>query len=241
MQLDDVAVLIPALDEALSLPGVLDALPSGPRVIVIDNGSSDDTASVARAGGAQVIVEPQRGYGSAVQAGLRALGSDPPTVVAILDADHADRPELLPHLVGPILDGRFDLVLSDRTRTAAPGALTRTQRYGNLLATTLIWGVTGHRYRDMGPFRALRWSSAQTLALVDPTWGWNVEMQIKAAQAGLRILEIPVPYGHRRAGRSKISGSVRGAVRAGGRILWAVGHYGRQRAPGPDGDPSALG
>jgi len=230
----DVAVIIPALNEQDALPGVLRALPPTARRIVVDNGSTDATAEVARAAGATVVHEPRRGYGSAVQAGMRALRDRPPTVLAILDADHADRPELLPHLVDPILDDRADFVLSDRTRTAAPGALTRTQRAGNRLATTLIWGATGHRYRDMGPFRAVRWSAAVAMDLRDPTWGWNVEMQIKAVRAGLRILEIPLPYGVRRAGRSKISGDLRGAARAGGRILWAVGHYARQPSPRPE-------
>ncbi|TVQ93833.1 MAG: glycosyltransferase family 2 protein [Deltaproteobacteria bacterium] len=225
--LQDLAVILPALDEERSLPGVLHALPPGPRVVVVDNGSTDRTADAARRGGAEVVREPRRGYGSAVQAGLRHLRGRPPEVVVILDADHADHPDLLPVLAGPALRDEADLVLSDRSRTADPGALTTTQRYGNHLATALIWGVTGHRYRDMGPFRALRWDAACRLDLTDPTFGWNVEMQIKAVRAGLRIVEIPVPYRARGAGRSKISGSLRGATRAGVRILWAVGHYAR--------------
>lgn len=228
-----IAVVIPALNEEDALPGVLAALPPSARAIVVDNGSTDRTAEVARAAGATVISEPRRGYGSAVQAGIRWLQEDPPAVLVILDADHADRPELLPHLVDPILEDRADFVLADRTLTAAPGALTRTQRAGNALATSLIRLVTGHRYRDMGPFRALRWSAVVAMDLRDPTYGWNVEMQIKAVRAGLRILEIPLPYGVRRAGRSKISGDLRGAARAGRRILWAVGYYASQPTPRP--------
>lgn len=241
MRLDQVAVILPALDEAASLPGVLAALPAGPRVIVVDNGSRDGTADVARACGATVIHEPRRGYGSAVQAGIRALRDDPPAVVVVLDADHADRPELLARLVDPILDGEADLVLSDRSRTAAPGALTWPQRFGNRLATTLIWAASGHRYHDMGPFRAIRWSALDAMAMEDPTFGWNVEMQLKAVQLGLRIREIPLPYAARRAGDSKISGDVRAAARAGVKILWAVGHYARRRPPAADRPGAATG
>jgi glycosyltransferase involved in cell wall biosynthesis len=197
-------------------------------VIVVDNGSTDDTAEVARAAGAEVVSEPRRGYGTAVLAGITALEADPPRVVVILDADHSDRPELLGRLTAPILAGDADMVLSDRSRTAAPGALTRVQRFGNRFATALMWVASGHRYRDMGPFRAIGWDALQSLRMEDPTWGWNVEMQLKAVHAGLRIREIPVPYGARRAGESKISGDLRGATRAGGRILWAVGRYARR-------------
>lgn len=225
--LHDVAVIIPALDEEASLPGVLADLPPVGQVVVVDNGSTDRTAEVARAAGATVVVEPRRGYGSAVLAGLAHLRDDPPEVVVILDADHADRPQLLPRLVAPIRSGEADLVLSDRSRTAAPGALSVPQRFGNRFATLLMWAVSGHRYNDMGPFRAIRWRSLEALGMEDTTWGWNVEMQLKAVRRDLRIVELPVPYGARRAGRSKISGSVRGVVRAGGKILWAVGRYGR--------------
>lgn len=225
--LNRVSVVIPALDEEASLPGVLASLPQGVDVIVVDNGSTDATAEVARSAGARVIAEPRRGYGSAVLAGIAALRDTPPEVLVVLDADHADRPELLPRLVGPIFRNEADLVLSDRSRTAAPGALTVPQRFGNRFATALMYGVSGHRYRDMGPFRAIRWSSLMRLDMQDTTWGWNVEMQLKAVHRALRIVEIPVPYGARRAGKSKISGDVRGVVRAGGKILWAVGRYAR--------------
>lgn len=221
------AVIIPALNEEEALPGVVQSLPEGVRVVVVDNGSTDGTARVAREAGATVVSEPERGYGRAVLAGIAHLQADPPQVLVILDADHSDRPELLPRLVRPILDDEADLVLSDRSRTAAPGALTRPQRFGNRFATLLMWGVSGHRYADMGPFRAIRWTSLMRLHMEDPTWGWNVEMGLKAVHHGLRIREIPVPYGARRAGQSKISGDLRGAARAGVRILWAVGRYAR--------------
>ena len=221
-----IAVVIPALNEAESLPAVLGDIPDHvERVVVVDNGSTDGTAQVARRCGADVVEEPRRGYGTAVLAGMAHLRSDPPDVLVILDADHADPPEAIPTLVGPILRGEADLVQSDRTRTAEPGALTFVQRFGNDLATTLIGVVSGHRYRDMGPFRAIRWSSLQALQMEDPTWGWNVEMQLKAIEHGLRVVELPLPYRRREKGESKISGNLRGAARAGIRILYAVYRY----------------
>lgn len=220
-----VAVIIPALNEAESLPDVLADLPTGLRIVVVDNGSTDATATIAAKLGAEVVSEPTRGYGTAVQAGMQRLADDPPEVVVILDADHADHPELIGHLVTPILDDIADFTLGERTRTAERGALSPQQRIGNWLATRLIRRATGHAYYDMGPFRALRWDSLMALDMQDPTWGWNVEMQMKAVHHRLRILELPLPYRARRKGRSKISGSIRGTLRAGVRILQAVHTY----------------
>jgi len=220
-----VYVVIPALNEAESLPGVLRALPRVDRCVVVDNGSTDDTARVAREAGAEVVLAPRRGYGSAVLAGMAHFRDDPPDVLVILDADHADPPEALPRLVQPILDDEADLVQSDRTQGADPGAMTAVQRFGNRFATELIAVQTGVRFNDMGPFRAIRWSSLEALGMEDPTWGWNVEMQLKAIKHGLRIKEIPLPYHRREQGESKISGNLRGAARAGARILWALAKY----------------
>lgn len=220
-----VAVVIPALNEAASLPSVLADLPRGLRVVVVDNGSTDGTAEIARTHGAEVVYAPRRGYGTAVQAGMNHLRGDPPDILVILDADHADPAERIPDLCRPIEEGKADLVQSDRTRTAEPGAMTFPQRFGNRLATALIAAAAGVRYRDMGPFRAVRWDALERLRMEDPTWGWNVEMQLKAVQHGLRVLEVELPYRARTKGRSKISGSLRGALRAGVRILWAVNHY----------------
>ncbi len=217
-----VAVVIPALNEEKSLPHVISSIPAGVRVVVVDNGSSDGTGRVA---GAEVVFEGRRGYGSAVKAGFRYLASDPPDIVVVMDADLADDPHRMEELISPIRHGRADLVLADRTGLAEKGALQPAQRFGNALAVRLIHWTSGHRYRDMGPFRAIRWSSLQTLAMEDPTWGWNVEMQLKAANRGLRILEVPLPYRARVAGTSKISGNLLGAAKAGARILWAVNHY----------------
>ena len=191
-----IAVVIPALNEEESLPDVIVGLPKEASVVVVDNGSTDGTHGAATRSGARVIWEPRRGYGSAVKAGLNALREDPPDVVVICDADHADPIERLDDLLAPIAKGRADFTLCDRTQHAEPGALTWTQRFGNWLATWLMSGATGHRYRDMGPFRCIRWNALQDLKMEDPTWGWNVEMQMKAVHHKLRVVEVAVSYTH---------------------------------------------
>jgi glycosyltransferase involved in cell wall biosynthesis len=224
------AMLLPVLDEAATLADVLRSIPRpllrGGPVVVCDNGSTDGSAEIARSAGVMVVTAPRRGYGTAVKAGLAHLRADPPDCVVVLDADGSVVLEELADLLAPIAQDRADLVTGDRTRRAEPGALTGVQQFGNVLATELIAARTGLRTRDLGPFRAVRWSALQRLDLVDPTWGWNVEMNLKAARAGLRVVEVPVGYRRRQGGQSKISGSVRGAARAGFRILQAVWRYG---------------
>jgi glycosyltransferase involved in cell wall biosynthesis len=220
-----VVLVIPALDEEAALPSTLARVPQGVRVIVVDNGSRDRTAEVARQGGALVLFQPRRGYGSAVLAAFAALQADPPDVVVIADADGSDAIEQIADLVGPIARGEADLVLCDRTVDSEPGALTWLQRGGNRLATELMRWTTGHRYRDMGPFRALRWTELGRLGLGDPDYGWNVEIQSRAPARGLRILEIPLPHRCRTAGESKVSGPLGSALRAGRRIVVSVWRY----------------
>lgn len=249
-----IAVLIPALDEAEALPRVLAEIPDelDPLVVVVDNGSTDDTAAVARRHGAEVVDEPRRGYGTACQAGLAHLarpGGASPDVVVILDADHSDFPGDMTALVAPILSGEADLVCGSRVERAEPGALPPHVRWGNGLATALIRLLHGHDYRDLGPFRALRWEALERLELRDPTYGWNAEMQVKAIQRGLRVREVPVRY-RRRIGRSKISGTIKGTALAGSLILWTVlalwlfPDRGTGRAPAvkePKGDEGRVG
>ena len=223
--LQEVAVIIPALNEEESLPLVLDDLPEVGCIYVVDNGSTDRTAEVARAAGAQVIAQPERGYGNACQAGIAAASSAGFTIVVILDADHSFDPAELSRLVQPILLGKADMVLGDRTETAERGALLLQQRVGNRVATMLIHRITGHRYRDMGPFRAIRTHSLIGLEMEDPNYGWNVEMQMKAVRHGLRIQELPVKCRTRQAGQSKISGSVRGSLQAGVKMMRATWRY----------------
>jgi glycosyltransferase involved in cell wall biosynthesis len=224
-----VDVVIPALNEEASLPLVLAALPRPPvrRVVVADNGSSDGTARVAGEGGAVVVAAPRRGYGSACLAALDHLRrNDPPDVVVFVDADFSDHPEELPRLVSPILEGEADLVIGSRVLGRRErGALLPQARAGNLVACLLIRLLYGHRYTDLGPFRAARWESLERLAMADPNFGWTAEMQVKALRHGLRVTEVPVSY-RKRVGVSKITGTVAGTVRAGYKILWTVLRYG---------------
>lgn len=218
------AILIPAYNEALALPTVLAGIPPGHRVVVCDNNSTDDTAAVAREAGAEVVFQPKRGYGSALLAGLDLLRADPPDVVVVWDGDNSVNPADLDALLSPIQNDEADFVLGERLTRGDPAGLTPPQRYGNHLATFLIGRLTGHHYQDMGPFRAIRWSSLTQLRMEDPTWGWNVEMQMKAARAGLRIREIPVDN-RVRIGQSKISGTLSGVLRAGAKIMYACWRY----------------
>ena len=219
-----VDAVIPALDEAESIGAVLDSLPLGllRRRVVCDNGSRDGTADVARAHGALVVSERRRGYGSACLRALAALREDPPDAVLFLDADGSDDPADLPSLLLPIAEGRADLVIGSRALgEREPGALTPQARFGNALATALIRAFYGARWTDLGPFRAVRWEALERLGMRDPDFGWTVEMQVKAARARLRGVEVPVRY-RRRVGRSKIAGTLSGAVRAGVKILGTI-------------------
>jgi glycosyltransferase involved in cell wall biosynthesis len=228
-----IAVLIPALNEEASLPYVLADLPRGAveEVVVIDNGSSDRTAAVARAAGATVLNEPRRGYGSACLAGIAYLKTKNPDIVVFLDADYSDCPDELPAIVKPIVTEGYDFVLGSRTKgEAEPGALLLQSRFGNALATFLIRLLYGFSYSDLGPFRALRFPALLGLGMTDRTYGWNVEMQIKAVRQGLRITEIPVRYRNRVGGESKVSGTIKGTLLAGYKILWTVLRYARRPA-----------
>ncbi len=221
------AVIIPALNEERSLPHVLADLPRAmlEEVVVIDNGSSDNTAEVARAGGASVLHEARRGYGWACLAGIDHLKAGSPDIVVFVDADYSDHPDELPALIAPIVSGEYDMVIGSRTTgQAEPGALLSHARFGNSLATFLIRLLYGFRYTDLGPFRALRFRSLLELGMTDRTYGWTVEMQIRAIQKGLRITEVPVQY-RRRMGVSKVSGTLKGTIMAGYKILWTVFRY----------------
>ncbi|MDP3415955.1 glycosyltransferase family 2 protein [Falsiroseomonas sp.] len=217
-----IGVIIPARNEAAALPGVLDAiLPRVAEVIVVDTASTDGTPEIARRLGARVVEEPRRGYGRACLAGIAALSPEVDTVL-FMDADAADRPEDLAALLAPIEAGEADLVIGARTLGVERGALTPQQRFGNALACLLIRLVWGVRYTDLGPFRVIRRGALARLGMRDETWGWTVEMQVRAARIGLRVVEVPVGY-RRRIGTSKISGTLSGTVRAGWKILWVIG------------------
>ena len=222
-----IAVVIPALNEERALPSVLAEIPRPPvgRVVVADNGSTDRTAELARAAGAELVSEPRRGYGAACLAALRHLEKAPPEIVVFLDGDYSDHPAELLELIAPIQQGHADMVVGSRTRGRRErGALSIQQQVGNLIACRALSLLYGVQYTDLGPFRAIRWEALRDLQMEDPDWGWTVEMQIKAARLGLRHAEVPVSY-RSRIGVSKISGNLRGAFAAGAKILWVLGRY----------------
>jgi glycosyltransferase involved in cell wall biosynthesis len=231
-----IAVVIPALNEEAALPLVLRDLPAGwvREVVVVDNGSTDGTAEVARRAGATVVAEPQRGYGAACLRGLAELArrpGGPPEIVVFLDGDHSDHADELPRLLEPIVDEGFDLVLGSRLRGQRQrGAMTPQAIWGNRLACGLMRLFFAARYTDLGPFRAIRWDALQRLGMRDRNFGWTVEMQIKAVRLGLKVREVPVSY-RRRVGTSKISGTLAGTVRAGWKILYLIARYGLAPPP----------
>jgi len=203
-----IAIVMPAHDEAEALPQVLAEIPRdfAPRIVVVDNASTDGTGDVARQHGVDVVYEARPGYGSACLAGIGHLAGAPPDILVILDADYSDYPEDLPLLLAPILAGEADLVCGSRVERAEPGALGPHVRFGNALATGLI---------------AIRWEALRQLDMRDPAYGWNAEMQVKALQRGLAVAEVQVRY-RTRVGRSKISGTVRGTIGAGVGILLMI-------------------
>src|SRR5687767_9275038 len=213
-------LIIPALDEAEVIGTVLARVPGGvlDEVLVVDNGSTDGTAAVATRAGARVITEPRRGYGSACWAGVRAL--DPATDIAVfLDGDGSQHPEELPRVLAPILAGQADLVLGARhlSRNHPAHAALGTR----LVAAFVAWRY-GQRITDIGPFRAIRVELLHRIQMRDRAFGWPVEMVVKAAALGARIVEVPVSHTARLRGRSKVSGTLRGSLRAGYGFLRAT-------------------
>ncbi|MEM6730387.1 MAG: glycosyltransferase family 2 protein [Myxococcota bacterium] len=222
----NVDMVIPALNEALSIEQVVRAIPRPPvrEIIVADNGSSDGTGELASKAGARVVRENERGYGAACLAALAELPRDT-EIVVFMDADGSDEPSKIPELIAPIERGEADIVIGSRATGAAErGALSVPQRAGNVIASAWLQARFGQPTTDLGPFRAIRRSSLEALEMADRDYGWTVEMQIKAAQRGLRYAEIPVPY-YRRIGESKVSGTLRGVVGASRKIIgWLAYH-----------------
>lgn len=217
-----VTVVIPALDEEEPIADVVRAVAATniPReIIVVDNGSTDRTAECARAAGAKVIVEPHRGYGRACMAGVSALSPEC-DIVVFLDGDGSDCPEFMSQLVEPIVRGTHDFVIGSRTRgQREPGSMNFQQIVSGRVAGLLLQLLYGIRYTDMSPFRAIRREMLTQLGMHEQTYGWNLEMQMRAAGAGLRIQEVPVNHRCRTGGQSKVSGTLRGTFVAGARIV----------------------
>ena len=222
MKKDRVAAIIPVLDEQGAIASVLAAIPRGwvDQIIVVDGGSRDRTVAVGRAAGATVLVEPERGYGRACAKGAAAAIEDGVEILVFLDGDGSDRPEAISSLVQPIFDGKYDFVIGSRTRgTREKGSMGAHQVLAGRTIGAAVGLIYGAYFTDMCAFRAIRASALRRLGMREMTYGWNLEMQMRAARAGLRILELPVPYDRRRAGRSKVAGTIRGSIRASLRIL----------------------
>ncbi len=216
-----VTVIIPALNEEATIASVVHAVPRDlvDEVIVVNNGSDDLTEKHARDAGARGVQEPHRGYGRACHAGVRAVSPEC-RIVVFLDGDGSDRPELIGKLVQPIVDGTHDFVIGSRvlgTREAC--SMNLQQRVAGRLIGLIVGALYGVRYTDMCPFRAIRRDALERLRMREQTYGWNLEMQMRAARGGLRILELPVDHRRRAGGESKVSGTLIGTLRAGSRIL----------------------
>jgi glycosyltransferase involved in cell wall biosynthesis len=230
-----VAVVIPTLNEEEPIGEVVRAVPRDvvDEIIVADSGSSDRTVERARAAGARVVVERQRGYGRACAAGARAARDC--DIVVFLDGDGSDRPELIPQLLTPILDGTHDFVIGSRTRgEREPGSMNALQIAAGYTAGALTRLLYGVAFTDMCAFRAIRRASLDRLGMREMTYGWNLEMQMRAARVGLRILEVPIAHRCRMGGASKVSGTVKGTLKAGLRIgatFVRVAFERRSRAP----------
>lgn len=222
-----IAVFMPALNEEDALPPVLSAIPDWISVVVVgDNGSTDRTAEVAQEGGAHVVHEDERGYGAACLAGIRYLASleRQPDIIAFMDADGSDDPADLERLVRPIVDNEADMVLGVRRGVGGDlGTILPHARLGNRIVLGLVSLLFGQSFRDLPPFRAVRFSSLLDLEMDDRNWGWTLQMQIRAERALLRVAEIEVAHRRRTEGRSKISGSLVMSARVGAKMFYTLG------------------
>lgn len=220
-----IVIIIPAVNEEASIAKVIKAIPPdvADRVIVVDNGSVDRTKEVADQCGADVLTEACKGYGSACLKGLSAINNA--DIVVFLDGDYSDYPEQIMRLLDPIVADKADFVLGSRVLGhREKGSLLAQAYWGNKLTTFLIKLFTGFSFSDMGPMRAIRFQCIESFEMKDKNFGWNVEMQMKAVKQGLRIQEVPVDY-RKRIGKSKISGTISGTIKAGVKIIYSVFKY----------------
>lgn len=221
-------VIIPAYNEEKSIPKVIAEIPKFVRYIVVaNNNSTDQTGKVAEAAGAKVVFEAQKGYGKACLTAMDWIKNQEiqPDIVVFLDGDYSDYPEEMKDLMQPILDGKADMVIGSRALgKRESGSMTLPQVFGNWLATTMMKYIQGAKFSDLGPFRAIVWRKLLDLNMVDQNFGWTIEMQIKAHKAGLRYTEVPVNY-RKRIGVSKVSGTVKGVIGAGYKIIFTIFRY----------------
>ncbi|MEZ4777551.1 MAG: glycosyltransferase family 2 protein [Bacteroidia bacterium] len=223
-----VYVIIPAYNEEESISRVVRDIPAAlvREVVVVSNGSTDATETNAALAGATVLREERKGYGYACLKGLAYLaekrGEEKPEIVVFLDGDYSDYPEEMPMLTGPIVDEGYDMVIGSRELgNREKGSMMPQQVFGNWLATTLIRLLYRVNFSDLGPFRAITWDALQKINMQDQTFGWTVEMQVKAAKLKMKCLDVPVKY-RRRIGVSKVTGTIKGTIMAGYKILWTI-------------------
>lgn len=230
----NVFVVIPALNEAENIADLVEetlAQADVDRVIVVDNGSVDETAAVARSAGADVVSEPRRGYGYACKAGFDYATEEGAKIIVTMDGDYSSLPTEIGQLVAPIKSSAADLVLGSRTLgTIQKDAMPPHQRFGNWLTSKIINVIFGERITDLGPFRAITTTLYQELEMQEMTFGWPTEMQVKALALGKRVIELPASWHNRRAGVSKVSGTVKGSILAGYYILGSTFRYRRFRS-----------
>jgi glycosyltransferase involved in cell wall biosynthesis len=222
-----IAVIIPAFNEEQSIGKVINAISTHlvQRIIVVNNGSTDNTVKVAESAGAIVLTENRKGYGWACLAGIDFLRNNPPEIVVFLDGDFSDFPEEIPVVIQPILKEEMDMVIGSRVLgKREKGSLMPQQIAGNWLATRLIKLFYGASFTDLGPFRAVKFDKLLALEMSDKTYGWTIEMQLKAAKKKYRFCEVPVNY-KKRIGVSKVSGTIKGTLLAGIKIIFAVFKY----------------
>ncbi len=224
-------VIIPVFNESGSIGYVLKDIPAGlvDEVIVVNNGSTDNSAEIAVQHGATVLLEETRGYGSACLKGLEYIRNKPleriPDIIVFIDGDYSDYPEQMTELIKPIVEENFDLVIGSRAMgKREAGSMAVQQVFGNWLATTLMKLFFSAKFSDLGPFRAIRWESLMALEMRDRNYGWTVEMQIKAAKRKMKYTEVAVNY-RRRIGKSKITGTIKGTIMAGYKILITIFKY----------------
>ncbi len=219
-------VIIPAFNEELSIAHVINDIPSNlvREIIVSDNNSNDRTSEVAVNAGATVVFQPRQGYGNACLKAIEYVShkENPPDIIVFIDGDYSDYPEEIPYLIQPIIEDDMDLVIGSRALgQIEKGAMQPQQIFGNWLATTLIRLIYGYHFTDLGPFRAVKFVSLLAMNMQDKNYGWTVEMQVRAAKMKLKTTEVAVQY-KKRIGKSKVSGTVKGTLLAGHKILWTI-------------------